>query len=371
MEVFHVVLPRRLEVEQNRRFAAHPVQRMQVEVESDAAGNRGQVHDAVGRTTDGQQDAERVLERGRRENAIDRQLVARHLHRLCAGQLGDPDAVRGDGRGRRAAGHRHAERLRNARHRARRAHHRARAHARDELIVHVGHFVGVDFAGAELAPVTAAIGACAHAFAAVRAGQHGSGDELDRRNARGCRAHQLGRHRLVAAADQHDCIHRLRADHFLGVHRHEVAQVHAGRRGEALVDGDRRERHRQAAGKHDAAFDRGDELRRIAVTGIEVAAGVGNADHGPLQGRIREPGTLDESLAQIEREFVVAVADETATHACRFSAGGRLRFVVGFVGHRRTLLLGLDIGIRGHFCLAFGISASAAPGPRCMRTSFV
>jgi hypothetical protein len=80
------------------------------------------------------------------------------------------------------------------------------------------------------------------------------GGDDDRGNV--CRRdrHQLRGYRLVASADQHDRVDRLRADHLLGIERHQVAQVHAGRIRERLVDRDRRELHRQSAGVHDARF---------------------------------------------------------------------------------------------------------------------
>ena len=78
VEVLHVVLARRLEVEQHRRLAPHAVQRVEVDVEAHAAGDRRQVHDAVGRAADREQHAHRVLERGRREDPVDRELVSRH-----------------------------------------------------------------------------------------------------------------------------------------------------------------------------------------------------------------------------------------------------------------------------------------------------
>jgi catechol 2,3-dioxygenase-like lactoylglutathione lyase family enzyme len=42
---------------------------------------------------------------------------------------------------------------------------------------------------------------------------------------------------------------RLRPQHLLGVHRHQVAREHAGRVRQRLVDRDRREFHRQTAGQ--------------------------------------------------------------------------------------------------------------------------
>ena len=92
------------------------------------------------------------------------------------------------------------------------------------------------------APVAAAVGAGAeHARPCDGRSASGRSTSYDRRHVGRGRAHQLRRHRLVAAADQHHRVHRLRADHLLGVHRHQVAQVHAGRMREALVDRDGRE----------------------------------------------------------------------------------------------------------------------------------
>src|SRR5262249_57713558 len=90
--------------------------------------------------------------------------------------------------------------------------------------------------------------------------------------------HPVGRQVLAAAADQHHRVHRLGADHLLGVHRHQVAQEHAGRMRERLVDRDGGKFHRQPARQHDAPFDRLDQLRDVAVARVEVAVGVGDAD---------------------------------------------------------------------------------------------
>jgi hypothetical protein len=97
--------------------------------------------------------------------------------------------------------------------------------------------------------------------------QHRAGDELDRGHVGRGRAHQLRRHRLVAAADQHHGVHRLGADHLLGVHRHEVAQVHAGG-GAKLSWIEIVGKPSAAARQHDAALERLDQLRRVAVAGL-------------------------------------------------------------------------------------------------------
>ena len=104
-------------------------------------------------------------------------------------------------------------------------------------------------------------------------GHHRAGDELDRRQVGRGRAHQLRRHGLVAAADQHHRVHRLGADHLLDVHRHEVAEHHAGR----AAGTPRRARSvgnssGSAAGREHAALHRLDQLGEVPVAVVEAAA---------------------------------------------------------------------------------------------------
>ena len=96
--------------------------------------------DAVGRAADGEQHAQRILERLGVMMRSGVSFVLRHLHGHGAALLGDADAIGGHRGRRRAAGQHHAERLGDAGHGARRAHHRARADARDELVVDVRDF---------------------------------------------------------------------------------------------------------------------------------------------------------------------------------------------------------------------------------------
>ena len=83
----------------------------------------------------------------------------------------------------------------------------------------------------------------------VAAGHHRSDHELHRGHAGGDGAHQLRRHSLVAAADQHDAAHRLRSDHLFDVHRHQVAEDQARRGEEHFAKRDRRKLEREAAGE--------------------------------------------------------------------------------------------------------------------------
>lgn len=155
------------------------------------------------------------------------------------------------------------------------------------------------------------------------AGEHRTRDELHGWHAGRGRTHELRGDRLVATADEYDGVHRLGANHLLGVHRHEVAQIHAGRVSEAFVDGNRRKLDRQSARKHHAALHRSDEVRGVAVTGIVTAAGVDDADDRARQRVGGITGALDEGVAEEQGECLVAVARQ----ALAKSGGGRV------VGH--------------------------------------
>ena len=132
----------------------------------------------------------------------------------------------------------------------------------------------------------------------------------DRREVGAGGGHDLRGEGLVAAADEDDGIHGLRRHHLLGVHRHQVAEEHGGGMGEALADGDGREDHGQTTGEHDAALHAFDEVGDIAVAGVVVAEGVGDADDGALERIVGVAHGLDERLAEEEREAGVAVAGQ-------------------------------------------------------------
>ena len=278
-------------------------------------GDRRQVHDAVGRAADGLQHHHGIAQRRRGDHLARARAALCQLHRALAGRLGAADALGVGRRDRGAARQREAERLDHARHGARRAHHHAGADRGREPAADGVDLLLVERAGAEACPQAAAIGAGAEHLALVVADHHRAGGQHDRRQVDARRRHHLRRQGLVAAADQDDRVHRLRADHLLGVHRHEVAQEHAGRMRERLVDRDGGEFHRQAAREHDAALDRFDQLRDVAVARVEVAVGVGDADDRPVERVVGIALGLDEGLAQEQREAGVAVAGQTFAQA--------------------------------------------------------
>ena len=97
VEVLHVVVARGLEIQQHRRVAAHAIQGVQIDVIAHAAGNSGQMHDAIGGAADGQQHTHRVLEGCGRENLVNGEALAREAHGLGAGTFGHAEAIRRHG----------------------------------------------------------------------------------------------------------------------------------------------------------------------------------------------------------------------------------------------------------------------------------
>ena len=170
-------------------------------------------------------------------------------------------------------------------------------------------------AAAILRPEPAAIGARTEALAAIRRRQHRTGEKLDRRNIGRRRAHQLRGDGLVAAADEHDRIHRLRADHLLDVHRHQVAEHHAGRTEEHFAERDRREVDRQAAGGEHASLHGVDQLRKMSMAVVEAARAVRDADDRPGEHLGRISHRLRERAPQIQREIGIAVVREAPGEA--------------------------------------------------------
>ena len=68
MEMLHVVLARRLQVDQHRHLAAEPVEGFEIDAMRGAAGDRGEMDQAVGRAADRLQHHLRIAEGGRRQD---------------------------------------------------------------------------------------------------------------------------------------------------------------------------------------------------------------------------------------------------------------------------------------------------------------
>ncbi len=272
----------------------------------------------IGRAADGQQNAERILDRIFVDQRRGRERRADQLDRRGAGRFRGAQAVGVHGGNRRGAGQAQTERFGEASHGGGGAHHRAGPRRHRELAFDFRNLVRFDIAGAVARPEAAAIGAGAEPLAAIASGHHRPGDERDGRTVGGHRAHQLRRHRLVAAAHQHDGVHRLRPDHLLGVDRHQIAVFEAGRREKHFAERDGRKFQRQRAGSEHAALDRGEQLRKMAVAIVEVRARIGDADHRLVQQRARIAHRLRERAAQVAREIAIAVIGQAVVQSDNF-----------------------------------------------------
>ena len=271
--------------------------------------------DPVGRAAKRQQHAQRILDRLLIDDALRRALPADEFHRGSAGRFRGAQTIGVHGGDRGGAGKNQPKRLGKACHGRGGAHHGAGSRGHGELALHRGNFFGVDIAGAIARPIAPAIGAGAKPLAVMAARHHRPGDESDRRAAGRHRAHELRRHGLVAAAHQHDGVHRLRAHHLLGVDRHQVAVFQAGRREKDLAERDGREFDRQRAGRQHAALHRVEQLGKVPVAIVEARRRVGDADHRLFQHGARQAHRLRERAPQIERKVAVAVVGEPVLEA--------------------------------------------------------
>ena len=261
--------------------------------------------------------AQRVLDRLRVDDAVGRHLRADQVDRRHAGRLGGAQAVGVHRRDRGSAGQDQAERFGDTGHGRSRAHHRAGAGGDRQIALDLRNLFGADLAGAVTPPEAAAVGAGAEPLALVPPGHHRPGHQHYRWPSGRDRAHQLRRDGLVAAAHQHDRVHRLRADHLLGVDGHQVSVFQAGRIEEHLAERHGREIDRQSACRQHAALHRVEQLRKMPVAVVESGAGVGDADHRPLQHFARISHRPRERAAQIQRKIAVTVVGEAVFEAGR------------------------------------------------------
>lgn len=112
-----------------------------------------------------------------------------------------------------------------------------------------------------------------------------------------------------------DSVDRLGEDHLLGVHAHEIAEVHARRGGEGLVQADGREVYREAAREMHSSLDGFDELGYVGVARVEAGVGVDNSNDGAGERILAVSKGFDENLAEEEGEVGIAVGGQALTQA--------------------------------------------------------
>ena len=268
--------------------------------------------DSVGRAAERHQHAQRILYRFRVDELRRCELRADHLHRGGAGGFRRTQAVSVHGGDRSSAGQADAERFGEACHGRSGTHHRAGAGCYGELAFDFVDFFIINVAGAIACPELAAVRAGAEPLAAMASSHHRTRDQRDRRPVGRHRSHELRRYGLVATAHQHDRVHRLGADHLLGVDRHKIAILQAGRRQEHLAERDCWKFKRQRAGGQHATLHRGQQFGKMTVTIVEVGPGVGDANHRLIQEGARIAHRLRERAAQVAGEVAVAVIGKPA-----------------------------------------------------------
>ena len=184
-----------------------------------------------------------------------------------------------DGRNRGGAGQRHAERLGNAGHRARRAHHRAGAGGGGEPALDLLDLARRRSRWRDSAPRSAG-NRCRR-----RGARHGGAPSTSARRRAGSPADR--RRPRPSAAPARSCRNRPSAPPHPSAGRGSCPRCRApsgcGTSGwsgeEHLAERDRGKLEGSAAGREDAALHGGEHLGEMAVTVVEAARGLGDADH--------------------------------------------------------------------------------------------
>ena len=303
-EVLHKKFARRLQVQDERRTARKFVEQRQRQLYAKPTGNRRQVDDGVGGASQGVQRAYGVLEGAPRHNGRGAQISFHKRKYLSARSLGKLNAARVHGGDGGVARKRNAKRLAHSRHRRCRAHHHAVAGTAQNGVLNFVPLLCVYAACAQFGVIAAAVGARAEFFAApvaleLRPARNQNGGDVG-----ACRAHQQRRRGLVAAAQQHNAVKRVRADGLFHIHAHQVAEQHRSWAHIVFAQRHHREFHREAARLPHAALDRIGKLAQMGVAVRQFAPSVAYADDGlVLIGRLAEALRFERRLPKPAVEF--------------------------------------------------------------------
>jgi hypothetical protein len=312
-EILHQIFARRSQVDEERRGLRQVVEALERQLDAGAAGDRDEVDDRVGRSADGHVGPDRVVEGLGRENLRGLGPAGHgHLDRAPPGHLRHGEPPRVGRRDRRVARQRHPQRLGDRRHGRRSAHDHAVAararHARfglAELLVRQSP-------RAPLGPEAPRVGAGSELLVAPLAAEHGTARDHHGRHVGGRRAHQHGRRGLVAPREQHHGVQGIRANAFLDVHRHQVAEEHRRRFHEHFAERDRRKLEREATGTPHAALDGLGDLSEMGVAVRQLGPRIGDADDRPAvedgvaESLGLEPRAMHESVEIVPAEPVAA-----------------------------------------------------------------
>ena len=252
-----------------------------IEIQGDAgtACHRDQMHDGVRRPAKRHGDSNRVVE-GRRRQQIPRlHVVPDELDDAAACGCGH-SAVRGiRGGDRRSARQCQTQGFGRSGHRRCSPHRHTGAVRTSDAVFDASPGAVVDGAGTPLGPVLPDVAAAGQRLPFVVAAKHRAGRHEDRGKIHCRRTHDQAGHGLVAAAEQHHAIDRIRPQQLLGLHRQEIPIEHRRRLHQRFTERDNRHFDREPTRLPDTSLYLLGAQTQVRMTGIEVAPGVEDADH--------------------------------------------------------------------------------------------
>jgi hypothetical protein len=100
------------------------------------------------------------------------------------------------------------------------------------------------------------------------------------------------------------------ANHFFGVHRHQVAEFEAGRAQEHLAQRDGWKLDRQGTCRQNATLHGIKQFREMPVAIVEAGSRIGNADHGLGEHFMRIAHRLRKRAAQVKGKVAIPIIGE-------------------------------------------------------------
>ena len=303
-QVVHEVAAGRLQVHQQRHVRSDPVEVVDGEVDAEPSGDGQQVHHRVRGPADGGERDDRVVEARPRQECGRTHVVRNQPHRQAPRLVRGLEQPRIGSRSARHTGDDRAQRLCDQRHRGGGAHRVAVTLAADHRRLAREEHRLAERPGAHLLGQSPYVRAASEGFIAEMTGEHRSawhdhGGKVD-----GCRRHQQRRNGLVAAAEQHDAVDGVGAEHLLRRHRRHVAPEHRGGTDLRLPQRYDRQLQRNSAGFVDAVLHGLGDFREVGVARRQIGCGVGDRDLRAAAERIvghatAHPGTVDVGVAVI------------------------------------------------------------------------
>ena len=306
VEIVHQPRAGRQQVQQHRRRTRNLVEVIQRQRHAQPPGDRQQVDHRVGRSADGHEHAQRILERRAGHDLRRPQVLAHQLDRAPPAGLGAGQPARVVGGNSCAARQHHAQRLGEHGHGRGGAHGVAGADAARVGRLERLPFGLVDLPGAVLIPVAPQVGARSDLHAPPAPGGLWAGADLNGRQVGAGRAHQLRRRGLIAAAQQHHAIDRVGAQRLLDLHRQQVAVQHRAGLHQLLAERERVELQRHAAGRDHAALDRLGDGAQAQVAVVQLAPGIGDADHRLAGEKLARPAQRSKHRPVLRAKLVAS-----------------------------------------------------------------